>query len=102
MINAFDPQTGIWLCAGLLAGLAHVTMLWRAAHRLTSWAPVFAMARFVVVGTILTAAALAGHVAAAAIGWTIGFAIPATLLAFRRAVAPTGNQTQSSSRGQLN
>ena len=69
-----EMKTCGWFAAGLVAGLLHTTMLWRAAHRLTVWTPVLGMLRLGVVAAVLVVAALTGPILVAAAGWMVGFA----------------------------
>lgn len=67
-----DVPTLFWFAAGLLAGVAHATMLWQATHRLTTSAPVTGMLRLVAVATVLIVAAMYGALFAVAGGWAVG------------------------------
>ena len=57
-----EMTTIAWFAAGLVAGLLHATMLWRATHRLTAWTPVLGMLRLGVVAAVLVVAALSGAI----------------------------------------
>jgi hypothetical protein len=72
-----------WIVVLLAAsiGLAHVVQLGRAAR--LGPRPVEALARLLVVGTLLALAAASGWLAAGALGWGAGFAGGAVVLAWR-------------------
>jgi hypothetical protein len=73
----------IWIGFGITTGIAHATWLWRAARQWRT-APHAGPARLLLVVALLVAAALAGHVLAAASGWLSGFAVTGAGLARRR------------------
>lgn len=87
-----EMTTIVWFAAGLVAGILHATMLWRATHRLTAWTPVLGMLRLAVVAAVLLAAALSGTILVAAAGWVGGFVTLGTWL-----VASRTNRTVLSS-----
>lgn len=79
-----EMTTIAWFAAGLVVGLLHATMLWRATHRLTAWTPVLGMLRLGVVAAVLVAAALLGAILVAATGWLVGFVTLGTWLVASR------------------
>ncbi len=68
-----ELATCLWIAAGVLAGLTHAAMLWRAAGRSVMWMQFSGTLRLAVVVTVLVAAALQGQIIASASGWAIGF-----------------------------
>ena len=91
--------------AGLLAGLAHVTMLWRSSHRLSAWTPLLGMLRLGIVAAVLVFAAVYGQILAAAGGWAICFAVSAVLFVCagsRHAQMSGGSNSTESSDAKCN
>ncbi len=61
-----------WVCAGIAAGAAQAALTWHSAHRPQPWLAALAVARVLGVGLVLAAAAIAGHLLPAALGWALG------------------------------
>ena len=59
--------------AGLLFGVLHAAGIWRSTRRPNSLFAVIGMLRLLVVGAVLTCAALVGGIIPAACGWGLGF-----------------------------
>jgi hypothetical protein len=70
-----DMTTWVWFLTGLVAGLVHAAMLWRAARRLTVWTAVMGMLRLSFVAAVLVLAAIYGRILLTACGWAIGLAV---------------------------
>lgn len=89
--------TYVGLAAGILAGFAHATMLWRTARRLTVWTPLWGLLRLAIVAAVLIVAAISGVILSAAAGWVIGFALLGAPLALRQTSRAIGSPTMCSS-----
>jgi hypothetical protein len=62
-----------WAAAGLLLGIGHAAGMWRSAQRPNAASAVAGLARLVVVGLALAAAAIWGGILPTAVGWAVGF-----------------------------
>ena len=73
----------LWAAAGLTAGAAHATALWRSTHsgRSVVWS---AALRMPLLGAALVAAAYSRALLPAAGGWFVGLIVTGTLLVVRR------------------
>ncbi len=80
------PSVLAWMIAGLAAGAAHASALWRTTRRPTAWTPLVGAVRVAAVAAVLALAALWGEILSAAAGWAVGFAVLGTWLVWRRAV----------------
>jgi predicted membrane protein len=69
-----ETTTSVWFAGGLVAGLLHATMLWRAAKQLTAWTPILGLLRLGFVAAVLVLSTLSGVILASATGWAIGLA----------------------------
>jgi hypothetical protein len=63
----------MWLTAGLVLGVMHASEIWRAARRPSVATTIVGLMRLLVVGLVLTAAAILGEILPAAAGWAVGF-----------------------------
>ncbi|MCA9137207.1 MAG: hypothetical protein KDB00_10620 [Planctomycetales bacterium] len=73
----------VWFIAGIMAGCAHATMLWRATRRMGVWSPLVGMLRLGLVAVLLVMSALSGQILSSAAGWAIGLATLGTFLVMR-------------------
>lgn len=64
---------GAWILFGLALGVFHAAGIWRSARPRTATTALVGLARLLVVGLALAAAALFGGILAAAAGWAVGF-----------------------------
>jgi hypothetical protein len=68
----------LFVALGVAVGVAHAALLARAARSGPS--PLGALVRLLLVASVLVLAATLDHVAAAAIGWGIGFVVAAAVI----------------------
>ena len=73
-------MTPVFVLLGVAAGVLQALLLRRSATAGAPPHPLVAPARLLLVGAVLTAAALSGHLLAGAVGWLVGFAVGAALL----------------------
>lgn len=71
----------LFAIGGVVAGTTEAVLLRRSVLRGAT--PFGVLGRFALVGGLLTAAALAGVLAAAALGWVTGFGVAVGFLAWR-------------------
>ena len=64
---------GAWVVVGLVLGVVHAAGVWRSAKHPTATTAVMGLARLLVVGLALAAAAIFGGILPAAAGWAVGF-----------------------------
>lgn len=72
--------TPLWLAMGVLVGGMHAASLWHTTRRANGILAATGLLRLLVVGVILTTAAVAGGVVPVCAGWAIGFPAVAALL----------------------
>jgi hypothetical protein len=75
-------MAALFALLGTLAGVVEVALLWRAAS--SGGDPVGVILRLLLVGSVLLAAAVAGHLLPAGAGWAAGFAASGTIVARKR------------------
>jgi hypothetical protein len=70
----------LWTIAGAAAGGTHSLALRNSAEGASPWTPLIGLLRLVVVGVVLTAAAISGFLFSAFAGWIAGFAVTLLVL----------------------
>lgn len=76
-------MTWVFALLGAAAGVLQAMLLRRAATAGALPHPLAAPARMLLVGAVLAAAALSGHLLAGAAGWVVGFSVTAASLVRR-------------------
>lgn len=66
-------QAMCWCAAGIFAGLLHGTLLWRATRQISARTAATGLLRMGLVATVMVAAAMAGNIVVAAVGWAMAF-----------------------------
>jgi hypothetical protein len=76
---------GAWIVFGVTLGILHTAGIWRSTKHPTAMSAVMGLARLLVVGLALAAAAYLGGIVPTAVGWGAGyFATVAIVMAIRR------------------
>jgi hypothetical protein len=78
---------GAWAVVGLALGVVHAAGVWRSARRPTATTAVMGLARLLVVGLALAAAAIFGGILPTAAGWAVGFFASVVFWVLRRSRA---------------
>ncbi len=76
-------STLMWTFAGALAGGTHSMALENSATSKSEWTPLIGLLRLLLVGIVLTAAAIFGFLFSAFAGWIAGFVVTLILLFVR-------------------
>ena len=67
--------TFFWAIAGVLVGGMHSLALKHSSSNANEWAALIGLTRIVLIGGLLTAAAILGYLFSALVGWVIGFVV---------------------------
>jgi hypothetical protein len=73
-------STLLWTIVGATAGGTHSMALRHSAESANPWTPLIGLVRLVVVGVVLTAAAISGFLFSAFAGWIAGFVVTLLVL----------------------
>ena len=73
----------IWAVAGVMVGGTHSLALMHSSSRINEWGALIGLLRIVLIGGLLTAAAILGYLFSAFAGWVIGFLVTLSILMVR-------------------
>ena len=72
-----------WAIAGVLVGGTHSLALQHSSSNANEWAALIGLLRIVLIGGLLTAAAMLGYLFSAFAGWAIGFGVTLFIVMIR-------------------